>query len=148
MKILVIHGPNLNLLGTRETDIYGNLTLDEINGMILQEAKKSGVDIEFLQSNAEHEIVGGIQNARGRFDGILINPAAFTHYSIAVRDAVSAVDLPAVEVHLSNIHAREDFRRNSVVAPVARGQISGFGPFSYILGLAALKHTIESAGKK
>lgn len=138
MKILVIHGPNLNLLGEREPGVYGSTTLHDINAGIASLARELGVEVDFFQSNSEGGIVDAIQGARGEYDGILINPAAYTHTSVAIRDAVSAVALPVVEVHLSNIHARERFRHRSFLAPVAVGQISGFGPASYLLGLRAL----------
>ena len=137
-KILVIHGPNLNLLGQREQDIYGQTSLDEINGALKKLAKEHGVTVEVLQSNHEGEIVDVIGKAKSsRTSAILINPAAYTHTSVAIRDAIAAVDIPAVEVHLSNIYSREDFRHNSLIAPVCRGQISGFGVNSYMLGLRA-----------
>lgn len=138
MKILVINGPNLNLLGTREPEVYGSLTLEDINIALCDYAKELGVEIEFYQSNIEGEIVDKIQWAKGNCDGIVINPAAYTHTSVAIRDAISAVSLPAVEIHISNIHNREDFRKNSFIAPVCIGQISGFGLDSYKLGLQAL----------
>lgn len=138
MKILVIHGPNLNLLGTREPDVYGTFTLDDITASLTQLASQLGCDISVMQSNSEGTLVDAIQAAKGAFQGILINPAAYTHTSVAIRDALSAVALPTVEVHLSNIHKREEFRRHSYIAPVAVGQISGFGPDSYLLGLRAL----------
>jgi 3-dehydroquinate dehydratase-2 len=137
LNILVIHGPNLNLLGEREPGIYGRVTLDEINGMLAEEAKALGVSIEAFQSNAEGDIIDFIHNRRGAA-GILINPAAYTHTSVAIYDALKAVNVPAVEVHLSNIHARESFRRESLIAPACVGQISGFGGDSYALGLRAL----------
>jgi 3-dehydroquinate dehydratase-2 len=138
-KILVIHGPNLNLLGEREKDIYGKNTLSEINQKLERLAKDSRVGLDFFQSNHEGAIVDTIGRAKSDgFSAILINPAAYTHTSIAIRDAVLAVQLPTVEVHLSNIYAREDFRHHSLIAPVSRGQISGFGVNSYILGLQAL----------
>lgn len=136
-KILVIHGPNLNLLGRREVDIYGKVTIDDINKAIKKLAKTKKVALDIVQSNHEGEIVGLIGKSKGIFDAILINPAAYTHTSVAIRDAISAVDIPAVEVHLSNIYAREDFRHMSLIAPVAKGQISGFGKTSYLLGLEA-----------
>ncbi|MBF0532445.1 MAG: type II 3-dehydroquinate dehydratase [Candidatus Omnitrophica bacterium] len=139
-KILVIHGPNLNLLGQRETDIYGAATLAEINRRLETAARSFGLDIVIWQSNHEGEIVDKIgKSAPEGFAGILINPAAYTHTSVAIRDAVAAVKLPVVEVHLSNIHAREEFRHKSLIAPVCVGQISGFWGGSYLLGLQALK---------
>jgi 3-dehydroquinate dehydratase-2 len=146
MKILVIHGPNLNLLGSRETDIYGEQTIDDINDSLNALAKDLGVELSIIQSNHEGEIVDLIQNS-GDFSAIVINPAAYTHTSIAIRDAVSAVKTPTVEVHLSNIHQREEFRQKSLIAPVASGQVSGFGPDSYLLGLRAA-FSIANAKKK
>ncbi|MDK1022172.1 MAG: type II 3-dehydroquinate dehydratase [Candidatus Hydrogenedentes bacterium] len=137
MKILVVHGPNLNLLGTRETDVYGEQTLDDVNAMLSSEAEKLGAEIRTMQSNSEGALIDAIQDARGWADAIIINPGAYTHTSIALRDAVVAVDLPVIEVHLSNVHAREDFRRHSYIAPVAVGQIVGFGADSYRLALLA-----------
>lgn len=135
-RILVLHGPNLNLLGTREPEIYGWTTLTDINELLRVRAKDSGVDtIDFLQSNYEGALVEAIQNARGRYDFILLNAGALTHYSIALRDAISAVPVPVIEVHLSNIHRREEFRRTSVIAPVVMGQVCGFGVDSYIAAL-------------
>ncbi len=137
-KILVIHGPNLDLLGKRETGIYGKATLAEINQKLKALARKCKVALDILQSNHEGQIVDAIGAAKkNKIDAILINPAAYTHTSVAIRDAIAAVNLPTVEVHLSNIHAREDFRRTSLIAPVSRGQISGFGVQSYLLGLEA-----------
>lgn len=136
MKILVIHGPNLNLLGTRESDIYGVKTLEEINESLEGLASELGVEINIKQSNHEGEIVEAIQGSTG-YDALLINPAAYTHTSVAIRDAIAAVEIPAVEIHLSNIYKREEFRHKSLISPVAYGQISGFGPDSYILGLRA-----------
>ncbi len=136
MKILIMHGPNLNLLGERERSVYGEATLDDINDRLSKLAKELGVEIEFFQSNHEGALIDKLHQARD-FDAIVFNPAAFTHYSIALRDAVAAIKTPVIEVHISNIHAREEFRANSVIAPVARGQISGFGMQSYLLGLRA-----------
>lgn len=135
-RILVLHGPNLNLLGTREPEIYGSLTLNEINETLHTRAKELGVDeINFQQSNFEGEIVEAIQKARGRYDFILLNAAALTHYSIALRDAIAAIPVPVIEIHLSNVHKREEFRHKSVIAPVVMGQICGFGIDSYIAAL-------------
>ncbi|MBI4974778.1 MAG: type II 3-dehydroquinate dehydratase [Candidatus Omnitrophica bacterium] len=136
-RILVIHGPNLNLLGKREVDIYGKVTIDEINRDLKKMAKAKRAALTIIQSDHEGEIVGAIGKAKGRYDAILINPAAYTHTSVAIRDAISAAGIPVVEVHLSNIYAREDFRRTSLIAPVAKGQVSGFGKASYLLGLEA-----------
>jgi 3-dehydroquinate dehydratase II len=142
MKILVIHGPNLNLLGRREPEHYGTLTLDEINGRIRDHARARGVEVSIFQSNSEGAIIDCIHAAVGEGsdarDALVINPAAYTHYSIAIRDAIAAVALPAIEVHLSNIHEREPFRRESVIAPVCRGQISGKGWQGYLLAIDAL----------
>jgi len=136
--ILVLHGPNLQLLGTRKPSIYGRTSLREINALLTREAKRLGVTLTIIQSNHEGEIVEAIGAARGTYTGILINPAAYTHTSVAIRDAIEAAELPTVEVHLSNIYAREEFRQTSLIAPVAVGQISGFGVASYRLGLEAL----------
>jgi 3-dehydroquinate dehydratase II len=137
-KIMVIHGPNLNLLGKREEAIYGKKSLKDINELLEKKAKALGVSVEFFQSNHEGEIVQKIQDAkRFEFNAVLLNPAAYTHTSVAIRDAVSAVDIPVVEVHISNIYAREEFRHKSMIAPAASGQISGFGINSYVLGLEA-----------
>jgi len=135
-RILVLNGPNLNLLGTREPEVYGRTTLDDINELLRLRAKQAGVEaIDFLQSNYEGQLVEAIQNARGRYDFILLNAGALTHYSIALRDAIAAVPVPVIELHLSNIHRREEFRRTSVIAPVVMGQICGFGVDSYIAAL-------------
>jgi 3-dehydroquinate dehydratase-2 len=139
-KILVVHGPNLNYLGKREKNIYGSATFEDLNEKLLEEAKQLNLDVEIVQSNHEGEIIDIIQDADKEKDGIVINPGAYTHYSIAIRDAIKSVDIPVVEVHLSNIHSREEFRSKSVTAPVCIGQISGFGFESYILGLRALKN--------
>lgn len=135
MKILFLNGPNLNLLGQREPEKYGRTTLVEIEALVRREAKARSVEVEFKQSNTEGDLVTWIQQAKGAFDAIVINAAAYSHTSIALRDAIAAVAVPTVEIHLSNIHAREEFRHRSLIAPVCRGQISGFGAFSYILGL-------------
>jgi 3-dehydroquinate dehydratase-2 len=143
MKVLVLHGPNLNLLGLREPGIYGTVTLDEINAGLSELALNLGVSLDFIQSNHEGVLIDAIQAARNQYDGIIINPAAFTHTSVALRDAVAAVAIPAVEVHLSNIHSREEFRAHSYIAPVAVGQICGFGKESYLLGLRAIFSQIK-----
>ncbi|MBI2874168.1 MAG: type II 3-dehydroquinate dehydratase [Firmicutes bacterium] len=136
-RLLVLHGPNLNLLGRREPGVYGTLTLPEIDALIREESHRLGMDAEILQSNHEGILVEAIQNADPGVGALIINPGAFTHYSIAIRDAVAARGLPTIEVHLSNIAAREEFRHRSVIAPVAAGQISGFGAMSYLLGVRA-----------
>ena len=138
IKFLVIHGPNLNMLGKREPEVYGSLTLDQINLALKDRAADLGLELEYFQSNHEGAIIDKIQQAEGSFQGILINPAAFTHYSYALRDALASVNMPFVEVHLSNIFARETFRENSVTASLAIGIICGFGMNSYLYGLDAL----------
>lgn len=135
VKILVIHGPNLNLLGRRETDIYGKANLQTINSKISKKAKSLKVAVEFYQSNYEGDIVEVIGKADKKFNAIVINPAAYTHTSVAIRDAINAVNIPAIEVHLTNIYAREEFRQKSLISPVAKGVICGFGIDSYLLGL-------------
>ena len=135
MKILFLNGPNLNLLGTREPEIYGSMTLANIEAEVRQRAKELKVDVDFRQSNIEGELVNWIQAAKDKFQAIVINAAAYTHTSVALRDAISAVGIPTVEIHLSNVHAREEFRHTSLIAPVCRGVICGFGSKSYIFGL-------------
>ncbi len=135
VKVLVLNGPNLNMLGVREKNIYGDISLEKINQMLEKKAKKAGLTIEFFQSNEEGKLVDKIQQANKKFDYIIINPGALTHYSIAVRDAIASVDVKAIEVHLSNIQAREEFRKESFIAPVCVGQIAGFGPNSYYMAL-------------
>lgn len=144
-KILVIHGPNLNLLGKREADVYGKVTIEEINKDLKRMASAKKVTLVIAQSNYEGEIVDLIGKSKGKYGAILINPAAYTHTSIAIRDAISAVKVPTVEIHLSNIYGREEFRHKSLISPVAKGQICGFGKMSYILGLEA---AISLAAKK
>ncbi len=138
MNILVIHGPNLNLLGMREPEIYGHTTLEDINALLQKRATEAGASIDFLQSNHEGVLVDAIQKATDRYDYIILNAGAFTHYSIAIRDAIAAIKPPVIEVHLSNIYQREEFRHNSVIAPVALGQISGLGAGSYLAALEAI----------
>ncbi len=138
VRILVLHGPNLNLLGTREPGVYGTTTLQGINQSLMALASELSLELRILQTNSEGAMVDAIQGAMADCQGILINPAAYTHTSVAIRDAIAAVALPAVEVHLSNVHAREPFRSHSYIAPVAVGQICGFGAESYLLGLRAL----------
>lgn len=140
MKVLVINGPNLNLLGKREPEIYGHETLEDLEKTILKEAEKQGVEVSFFQSNNEGEIIDAIQSAqKNNMDAIIINPGAYTHYSLAIRDAIKGTGIRAIEVHMSNIHSREEFRSKSVIAPVCMGQISGFGFKGYIAALNILK---------
>ena len=142
-KVLVIHGPNLNLLGEREPDTYGRESFESVNQRIRELAQSLGLDVDIVQSNIEGELVNAIQDARGWADAIVINPAAYTHYSVAIRDALATLDIPKAEVHLSNIHAREQFRKTTMTGEVADGIISGFGADSYLLGLQAVKWLIE-----
>ena len=148
ISILVLHGPNLNMLGVREQETYGDQTLQSINARLMELAKAEGVTLEAKHSNSEGELVSWIQEARGRFDAIVINPAAYTHTSVALRDAILSVTLPTVEVHLSNIHQREEFRQRSYLAGVAIGQISGFGALSYELGVRAVIDHVRRARDK
>ncbi|MEO0094370.1 MAG: type II 3-dehydroquinate dehydratase [candidate division WOR-3 bacterium] len=138
-KILLIHGPNLNLLGKRNQEAYGRLTLDEINKRVIDYARDNGIQVDIYQSNSESEIIGLIQNA-DNYDGIVINPGGYTHTSVAIRDAIEAVGIKTIEVHLSNIYAREEFRHKSIIAPVCKGQIAGFGWYGYILAIDYLTH--------
>lgn len=137
-KILVLNGPNLNLTGSREPSVYGAVTLDEINSAISEAAASLGIETVFFQSNHEGDLIDYIHSSQGNFDGIILNAGAFTHYSYAIRDAIASVDVPTVEVHMSNVAKREEFRHTSVIAPVCIGTIAGFGSFSYHLALAAL----------
>lgn len=142
-KVLVIHGPNLNLLGVREKGIYGDVTLKEIDSRLKKLAKEIGVEVSSFQSNSEGEIVDAIHKSMGKVDAIVINPAAYTHTSVAIRDAILAVAIPIIEVHLSNINKREEFRHKSFISDVAIGTIAGFGPESYYLGLRAAKNLLN-----
>ena len=148
LRIRVLHGPNLNLLGTREQSIYGTLSLDALDSAITKLAKELAVTVDLRQSNSEGELVTWIQEARTAYDGIIINPAAYTHTSIAIRDAIAAVGLPTVEVHLSNIHQREEFRHRSYIAGVAIGQISGLGPTGYLLALRGLHDHLTASRRQ
>ena len=143
MKIAVIQGPNLNMLGIREQHIYGSMSLEQIHEQLKSAASQNGVELEFFQSNFEGEIVDRIQECLGTVDGIMINPAAYSHTSIAIKDALSAVSMPVVEVHISNIYKREEFRQKSITAGASTGVISGFGPFGYHMGLIALMQIIS-----
>mgnify|MGYP006269065815 CR=1 FL=1 len=148
MNVLVIHGPNLNLLGKREPDIYGTVTLEEINSRLAVLARELGADVTFFQSNHEGELVQKIQDAMGTCQALVINPGAYTHTSVALRDAIASTGILAIEVHLSNIYRREEFRQHSYISGVALGQITGFGPESYLLGLRAAVHAAKGEKKK
>ena len=146
MKILIINGPNLNLLGKREPHIYGTKTLGDINEELKKFGEDKGIKLDFFQSNHEGEIIDKIHQADGNYGGIIINPGAFTHYSYAIRDAVASISVPVVEVHLSNIFSREDFRHHSIISPVVKGQICGFGPLGYKLAVYALIDIMDGNG--
>jgi len=143
MKIVVIQGPNLNMLGHREQNIYGPMKLEDIHKQMEGFAQQNGIEIEFFQSNLEGEIIDRLQECMGEVNGIIINPAGYTHTSIAIRDAIAAIQIPTIEVHISNIHAREEFRQKSLIAPVCAGQISGFGPFSYHMAMVGIVQIIS-----
>ncbi len=148
-KILVMHGPNLNMLGTREPEIYGSTTMQDINDMLAEQAAAEGVETEFYQSNYEGGLIDEIQQAKAKgIDFIILNAGAFTHYSIALRDAIASVDIPVIEVHISNVHTREEFRHKSVIAPVVMGQILGFGVDSYSAAMFAAIRKIKAGYKK
>jgi len=144
MKIIIIHGPNLNMLGKREPEVYGNTSISDLNKIIGDEARKLKLDVNYFQSNSEGEIVTEIQNQMSKSDGMIINPAAYTHTSVAIRDAILSANIPTVEVHISNIYKREEFRHKSYISGVSLGVISGFGTYGYILGLYALMNHINS----
>ena len=146
-RILFLNGPNLNMLGTREPEIYGSETLDEIRGQCADKAAALGLGLDFRQSNSESELVGWLQQARGAFDGIIINPAAFTHTSVAILDALVLTELPVVEIHLSNIFRREDFRQRSYVSAAAHGVVCGFGSHGYLLALEAMGRIVETGAE-
>jgi 3-dehydroquinate dehydratase-2 len=138
MKILVLHGPNINLTGTREPEIYGSMTLDEINQQLIKAGKEKGAEVTCQQSNHEGVLIDALQDARNWADGVVFNPGGYTHTSVALRDAVSSIELPVIEVHISNVYQREEFRHKSLISPVCRGKIVGFGWKSYLLGLESL----------
>ena len=147
MKIQVIQGPNLNMLGVREQNIYGPMKLEDIHAQMKAYAEQSKIEIDFFQSNLEGEIVDKIQECLGDCDGIIINPAAYTHTSIAIRDAIKAVSLPTIETHISNVYAREEFRQKSLIAPVCAGQVTGFGPFSYHMAMVGMVQILQEIGQ-
>ncbi|ABY92808.1 MAG: 3-dehydroquinate dehydratase [Caldanaerobacter subterraneus] len=145
-RVLIIHGPNVNLTGKREKEVYGDINYEEINNLIKREAAKLDIAVKIQQSNSEGEIINLIHSAENNFDAIIINPAAYTHYSLAIMDAIAAVSVPVIEVHISNIFGREDYRKTSVTASKCKGVITGFGPYSYVLALNAVKLLEDSIG--
>ncbi len=147
MKIQVIQGPNLNMLGVREQNIYGPMKLEDIHSQMKAYAEQSNMEIDFFQSNLEGEIVDKVQECLGDADGIIINPAAYTHTSIAIRDAIKAVAIPTIETHISNVYAREEFRSKSLIAPVCAGQVTGFGPFSYHMAMVGMVQILQEIGQ-
>ena len=148
MKILILNGPNLNLLGTREPAVYGSATLADVERLIRDRAARLAVEVDFRQSNHEGQLIDWLHQARGNFDVLILNAGAFTHTSVALRDAIAGVGLPAIEVHLSNVHAREEFRHKSMIAAVCKGVIAGFGPNSYVLALEAAVNISETTKKQ
>ena len=147
MKILILHGPNLNLLGTREPEMYGSMTLDDINNKLVELGKGLGAEVKCLQSNHEGALIDALHDARTWANGVVFNPGGYTHTSIALRDAISAIQIPVVEVHLSNVYAREEFRHVSMISAVCKGKVAGFGWRSYVLGLRGLVDTLNETGK-
>jgi 3-dehydroquinate dehydratase II len=148
MHVLVLNGPNLNLLGLREPEIYGTITLGELEEEVRRAAEARGVEIQFFQSNQEGALIDRLQQARGWADAMLLNAGGLTHTSVSLRDAIAGVGIPVIEIHLSNIHAREPFRHRSLIAPVTAGQITGFGSFSYLLGLEAAIHVVKQQHRR
>lgn len=144
MKILLVNGPNLNLLGFREKNVYGSLNYDDMISSLKQSAEEMEIEVEFFQSNSEGGLIDKLHQAIGHFDGIIINPGAYTHYSYALHDAIKAIQIPTIEVHISNIHAREEFRKHSATAPACIGQICGLGAYGYVLAMNALKQRLEN----